>query len=141
MFNKIKIGEGTEVDAFLRGRKRGLIISENAFKTEQRLKNFYFHEKEYISGNIFVGVFHRKHDMEFFRDSAKSYCDIGRILGYPPKAYKKFENTFDRSFSEKLILDYFGVQFVCLKEDYEDCLKWLKINAKPRSYRRRYEYA
>ena len=141
MFNRIKIGEGSEIEAFLQGRKRGLLISDELFNSNQELWNFYYHKGRYSSGRSYVGVFHRIQDKEFFINNAKSHYDTGRILGYPPKAYENFENTFDKPFSEKIALNYFGIKFVCLKEDYWECVKWLNTYAKPGTYLRRGKYA
>lgn len=55
--------------------------------------------------------------------------ELGKELGYPPLATNK-RNYINENIDklDRCSVNYYGMGFVCLKEDVVECIKWLKEN-------------
>src|SRR5699024_395625 len=110
----IKVGEMTEVDAFINEIKRGLLVPKNILKREKRLLNYYV-INDPVNGE-YIGVFHSKKDAMKFSNKNLSAQELGEILGYPPKAYKKWGELFYAEQGKKAVIEFYGNKFVCFDE-------------------------
>lgn len=120
---KVKIGEMTEVESFIQGVKRGLLVHKTALNREKRLLDYYVIKSPVNSK--YVGVFKSKKDAEKFSEKNLSAQGLGEILGYPPKAYKKWGEMYYEEQDKKAIIEFYGNRFVCFVEDVDACLDWL----------------
>lgn len=54
---------------------------------------------------------------------------LGDILGYPPLATEAWGKYFlheDKNKRTKAEVNYYGMKFLCLPEDADSCIEWLK---------------
>lgn len=75
------------------------------------------------------------HEMEQLGETVVD-CDskiMGDALGYPPMATEAWDKYFmhdhkNKTLMKKGSINYYGMKFLCLPEDVDDCINWLKEN-------------